>query len=817
MKNIVTILFLTITSFVFAQQGQIKGQVISNSGEVIPGANIILTGTNIGINTDESGYFEIENVPAKRYKIKVSYIGFRTTSKDIRVYNNQTTNIGTIEIIEKSEELGEVVLEGYKKNKFYRSESTVVSKLPLKDIENPQVYNTVSSKLLNEQVITNFEDALKNAPGIYKLWESTGRGGDGGGYYSLRGFAVQPTMMNGLPSLTNGTMDPANIENVEIIKGPSGTLYGSSLISYGGLINVNTKRPHFDGFGGSISYTGGSYGLNRVTADINTLLNEEETVALRINTAYHTQNSFQDAGLKKSIYVAPSLAYKANDRLTFNINTEFYSGENTNQTMLFLDRGAELRVHNIDELGYDNNRSYTSNDLTIKNPTFSVQGEMRYKLSDNWTSQTAISSSSAKSDGYYSYLYEITNTVDQVSPINDGIILSRYTSKQNSEKTGVDIQQNFIGEFNLGNLKNKMVAGLDYYNQRIINNSTGYANQGFVYIGTNNDEFAAVAPALHQQFGTPMNDGFVDDTGILTQAGADASIATLGNPSAQYSETKQEIYSAYVSDVIYFLPQLSAMASLRLDHFSNDAHEQTALSPKFGLIYQPILDKVSIFANYMNGFSNVAPRIVQDGETTTTLSFDPEKANQFEVGTKLSLFENKLAATLSYYDIKVSNIVLSTSPTTYSQGGEQYSKGFETSITANPIEGLNIIAGYSYNDSKVTEGAEDFVNKRPEQAGPQNLANLWASYHFYNGSLKGFGAGFGGNYASDNMIFNRNLAGTFTVPEHTVLNASIFYEVKDFSITLKLNNIANEEYYTGWSTVSPQMPRSFSANFTYNF
>ena len=215
------------------------------------------------------------------------------TSKDIRVYKNQTTNIGTIEIIEKSEELGEVVLEGYKKNKFYRSESTIVSKLPLKDIENPQVYNTVSSKLLNEQVITNFEDALKNAPGIYKLWESTGRGGDGGGYYSLRGFAVQPTMMNGLPSLTNGTMDPANIENVEIIKGPSGTLYGSSLISYGGLINVNTKRPHFDGFGGSISYTGGSYGLNRVNADINTLLNEEETVALRINTAYHTQNSFR--------------------------------------------------------------------------------------------------------------------------------------------------------------------------------------------------------------------------------------------------------------------------------------------------------------------------------------------------------------------------------------------------------------------------------------------------------------------------------------------------------------------------------------------
>ena len=59
--------------------------------------------------------------------------------------------------------------------------------------------------------------------------------GDGAGYYSLRGFAVQPTMINGLPGLTNGSLDPANIDKIEVIKGPSGTLFGSSLISYGGF------------------------------------------------------------------------------------------------------------------------------------------------------------------------------------------------------------------------------------------------------------------------------------------------------------------------------------------------------------------------------------------------------------------------------------------------------------------------------------------------------------------------------------------------------------------------------------------------------
>jgi iron complex outermembrane receptor protein len=819
MKNILSSLFIiAFTMSSLAQHGTISGKVISDQGTPISNANVILKGTHQGVNTNHEGIFELTSLTSANYALVVSYVGFRSKTIRTSISENQNVDLGTIILIENSEVLNAVVLEAEQKNKFYRPESAVVSKLPLKDIENPQVYNTIPAKLLEEQVITNFESALKNAPGIYKLWESTGRGGDGGGYYSLRGFAVQPTMVNGLPSLTNGTPDPANIEGVEVIKGPSGTLYGSSLISYGGLININTKRPYFEDFGGSIAYTAGSYGLNRVTADVNTLLSDQKNIALRVNAAYHKENSFQDAGFAKSFYIAPSLAFEVNDRLSFFVNTEFYNGRSTNQTMLFLNRGAALHAHNMDELGYDNKRSFTSNDLYVDTPTYSLQGEMRYILSDNWTSQTVVSRSNAKSDGYYSYLTDITATVNESSPITQGSVFARYTSNQNSETLGTDIQQNFIGEFNLGNFKNKMVAGLDYYHQKAINSGTGYGSHGFVYIGSNIDEFSAVASSLHEASGAPMNQTpGTDDTGVLSQAGADAGIALLTNPGTQLSESEQKVYSAYVSDVIYFMPELSAMASLRIDHFSNDAHDQTALSPKFGLVYQPILDKVSVFANYMNGFSNVAPRTVEDNGNVSSISFDPEQANQFEFGTKVNLFSNKLAATLSYYDIQVSNIVLSTGPNTYSQGGEQVSRGVEASMVANPIVGLNIIAGYSYNDSKLKRGAATFEGRRPEGAGPENLANLWASYRFQQGGLKGFGLGFGGNYAGENNIFDRNNLGTFTLDDYTIINASVFYETEDFGITLKLDNITDEDYYSGWSTINPQRSRMFSANFTYKF
>lgn len=808
MRSILSVFLLVGFSLAAtAQSAKIKGSVTTTTNTPLSGATIELSQTTLGTTTDENGNFILSNIPSGNYRLMLSYVGFKTKYVDLSVSENTTKDLGTFQLEEAQEMLGVVSINGKKHNKFTRETSVSVSKMPLADIENPQVYNSITASLLEEQVITNFDDALKNASGIDKLWESTGRGNDGAGYYSLRGFAVQPTLTNGLPALTNGSPDPANIESIEVIKGPSGTLYGSSLISYGGLINITTKRPFYD-FGGSVSYTSGSYGLNRVTADVNTTLSKDKNIALRVNTAYHTQNSYQDAGFRKSFFFAPSLAYQVNDRLSFYINTEFYKGKSTNQTMLFLDRGAQLRVNTIDELGYDIDRSYTGNDLYIETPTYSFQGQMNYKLSDNWISQTAFSRSNSKSDGYYSYLYEGT----QYTTLDEGIALNRYISKQNSETIATDIQQNFIGDFNLGSMRNRMVVGLDYLKTNVINNNSPYITNGAIYIGNNLQEFNEEVLGITD----PAN--FTDDSGVLTQAGTDALLA---NGTINPSKTEQEIFSAYASDVINILPELSAMASLRIDRFSNADHAQTALSPKFGVVYQPILNKVSLFANYMNGFSNVAPVDEVTNGVTTNRALDPEHANQFEAGSKLNLLNGRLSATLSYYDIQVKDRALRVDVDAtnyfYTQDGTQESKGFEASFVANPVDGLNIIAGYSYNDSELTEGAADFVGLRPESAGPQNLANLWASYQLTSGKFEGLGFGFGGNYASENKIFNRNLGGAFTLPEYTVVNASVFYGTPDFRISLKLDNIANKEYFKGWSTISPQNQRSLLANFTYNF
>jgi iron complex outermembrane recepter protein len=804
MKRFYLKFFLLLTSITAWGQGtgSIQGTIKTSDGNPAEYVNIRIEAISKGAVADRNGYFEIRHLKPGTYNLVASFVGLESQKHSVEISAGQITKVNFI-LKESAQQLEEVVISGGRQN----LESHYVSKMPLKNLENPQVYNAVSSDLLKQQAITNFDDALKNVPGIHKLWESTGRAyGDGASYYALRGFEAQATMVNGLPGLTSGSLDPVNIEKIEVIKGPSGTLFGSSLISYGGLINTVTKKP-YAGFGGEVSYTAGSFGLNRVTADINAPLKNDQVI-LRVNTSYHTENSFQDAGFRNAFFIGPTIAFKISDRLSFLLVSEFMQEEKTNPAMLFLGRNTPLQFADLAELNYNPKLSLTSNDLSVKNPRYNLQGQANYKLSEQWTSQTVISRGLTKAEGYYSYLYDNENELGE---------FSLWISDQQGHIITSDIQQNFIGDFTLGGLRNRVVVGLDYFSRNLIDNSSGYA---WVHNVNPQGDVNYIDPYTGEELGP----------NYLTRSSIDNLLASTGMSN---SNSKDATYSAYFSDVINITPQLLAMASLRIDYFDtegdittdDDDYDQTALSPKFGLIYQPIQDKLSVFANYMNGFKNVAPRQVSDvdGTNPRTKTFKPEHADQMEFGIKSNLFSDRLTATISYYDIKLENVVTGDPNNINNslQGGKVESKGFEIDLSASPVDGLNLIAGFSHNDSKVLDGDEANVwletGRRPIYAGPSDLVNVWATYTMKSGLLRGLGLGFGGNYASKLDILDSQVTGTFTLPSYTILNTSLFYNTPSFRVALNVNNISDKQYYTGYSTVNPQKPRNAVVSLAYRF
>lgn len=781
--------------------GSVKGRVTTSDGT--PAASVVIQVTDAAktVLSDEEGVFIIHHLKPGSHKLKITLVGYRETMQEATVEEGKTISV-SIQLDVSDRQLKEVIISSYH-NKYKTASSVDAAKIPLTNLENPQVYSSVNKELIQEQGLYTADDALKNTPGLAKMWSATNRSGDGGANFTLRGFVVQPLLRNGLSARVNSTLDAANLERVEVIKGPSGTLYGSSLTSYGGLINRVTKKP-YDRFGGEIGFSTGSYDLNRVSADINTPLDSARQALLRINTAYSNTGSFQDNGYNKNFVFDPSFVFKVTPRLTLSFDAEISHTNATTPVMYFFNTTvADLGVDRADKLNVNYKKSYQGNDLDITSENANFFALADYKISDHWKSQTNVSVVTSSSKGPEPYFYLL--------PGNDSISRNVWTVDGNNRS--FQAQQNFVGDFAIGHLRNRIVAGLDFLNQ--------YTNVRYIDPNGGSDLFDVINTV-----------GAIPAYNDFTKSATDALYENEPK-SISYNRNNTYIYGAYVSDVLNVTDNLLVMASVRAERFytrpvddptsatSSSSFSQTTFSPKFGLIYQVIKEKLSFFGNYMNGFTNPGYNLSYDATSNSNVNrlFKAEQANQWEGGVKMDLFQGRLSGTLSYYDIQVKNKVRSDAQhaNAYVQDGTQYSRGFEAEVTANPVSGFNLIVGYSHNNSKMEKSSTYDNGMRPQTSGPADMANLWASYTLTSGAAKGLGIGFGGNYAGDNKVLNNTYNGTFILPSYTILNTGLFYNQPRFRVAVNVNNLTDKKYWIGYSTANPQMLRQVIGSITYKF
>jgi len=795
---------LLIHTLAFAQQsGTLKGTITTSDGKPAAYISVGLKGKAQGNVTNDKGLYEILRVKPGTYTLRVSAVGMQNLERTITIQAGENKIVDLV-ISQNSNQLSEInINQGV--NKYIAKKSDYISKMPLNNLENPQVYTTITKETMADQLVFSVDDATRNATGVQKMWESTGRGGDGGAYYASRGFIVQAKLRNGIAGNVTGRNDVANLESVEFIKGPSATLFGSTLTSYGGLINRITKKP-FEGMGGSVSYSTGTYDFNRVSTDFNFPVDKENHIYARINTSYNYKGSFQENVFDKGFFIAPSLSYKVNDKLDFVFDAEIANGKNTLKPFVFFYFPvAQLGFDRADQSGIPYDKSFTGDAMKQKYNSSNFFGQANYKFNDNWSSHTSFSSNYSFSNGRGTYLFLVPNSFFNPAAAPGADNLSRADqSTDNSKIFTYEVQQNFNGTFNLGSVKNRVVLGLDYLRQN--------SDQLFYSIDT---------------FDITNKNGTGANYNNFTEANLAAFYAA--NPYSKYPVNfKSNTYSAYASDVINLTDRLIALAALRVDRFDNKgnsdragsapkgSYKQTVFSPKFGLVFQPFKDQLSLFANYQNGFNNI------NGIDYKGDAFKAEQANQIEGGIKANAFNGKITGSVSYYYIKVKDIVRGynldpTNPNAQIQDGNKISKGIEAEVIANPVNGLNIIAGFAYNDNHLENASPDVEGRRDAYSAAPYSANLWVSYKFLSGSLRGFGLGAGGNYASDNKIVNSVSQGVFILPAYKVYNASVFYDHTRFRIGAKVDNLTNQKYWTGYSTMNPQDLRTVTGSVTYKF
>lgn len=313
-----TYLLFGLSFFVSAQESKISGIVLDN-GAPVPFANILISGTTIGIASDENGKFLIPiNNPGK-YEIQISAIGYKTLSKTINVKEYNTENI-TINLIEASEQLEEMVVTGTLKA-VSRSESPV----PV------EVY---SPTFLKQNPTANVFEALQNVNGVRPQINcnvcNTGDIHINGleGPYTLVLIDGMP-IVSGLSTVYGLSGIPNSlIEQIEIVKGPASSLYGSEAV--GGLINIITKN---NLNAPKLSIDGFATGWGEYNLDLATKLNigTKTNVLLGLNyfnfnnTIDNNNDNFTDLTLQNRISVFQKWNFKrSNDRVLSLAGRFFY-------------------------------------------------------------------------------------------------------------------------------------------------------------------------------------------------------------------------------------------------------------------------------------------------------------------------------------------------------------------------------------------------------------------------------------------------------------------------------------------------------------
>ncbi|AJW63115.1 Ferric-pseudobactin 358 receptor precursor [Elizabethkingia miricola] len=768
-------------------QGSLTGKVTMVDGEPLTSISVSLLGTDRQTLTDDVGIYKFGNLNAGQYTIKLQILGSKEVRLLVEVKAGENTQLDYQLTKENIMAIQEVVIMK-NTNRFSKKESVYVARLPLKNMENPQVYNTVTKELFQEQVAVDLGSISKNVPGAgVPMIANQGRV-----TFRSRGFETEPNARNGVAGAAFSVIDPVNLERIEAIKGPSATLFGKSVASsYGGVYNRVTKKPYND-FGGEVGYVGGSWNYNRLTLDVNTPVNKDRTALFRLNAAGTYEKSFQDLGFTNSLAIAPSFSYQITDRMSLLLDVEFNQAKGTS-VVRFNPYTGSNKTQSIADMKFPYYKNFLSDDLAYETQMMNIFAQLNYKISDKWTSQTIISRARSTINGYISAINGKTDST-----------ASAQVMVGTTSFLATNIQQNFIGDFHIGRFRNRMVVGLDYYNN----------SNHFDRYHTNTKTFNFVHPSADFR----VNRNTID--------------ALTATSAVRKENNGDNTYAAYVSDVFNITDQLMVMASLRVDRFqfkgvydittgeikgglSNSGvqagpYGQTAFSPKLGIVYEVLKNKLSLFGNYMNGFNNVS------GVDINGNSFRPEYANQLEFGVKTDLFNHRLVGTLSYYNIRVDN-VLRTNPDdiNYSiQDGTQLSKGMEAEITVNPFDGLNIVAGYAYNDSKYSKANPAVNGLRPALSGPANMFNYWISYRIPQGKLKGLGIGTGANMGSSSYQTNTQTAKVI-IPSYKMFDIGIFYDQPKYRVGLKFDNITNEK---AWSVrLTPQAPARFLGSVSLKF
>ncbi|MEH2290678.1 TonB-dependent siderophore receptor [Nostoc sp.] len=632
---------------------------------------------------------------------------------------------------------------------------------PLRDI--PQSIQVIPRQIIDDQKTTRLRDILQNVSGVTP----------GAGYQNsfdrvrIRGFTQETTFRDGIRDNFPST-DFANVERVEVLKGPASVLFGQT--EPGGIINLVTKQPLSDPYY-NVDLSVGNYAFYRSALDLSGPLNTDKTLLYRLNVAYENAGSFRDFINSQNIFVAPVIAWKLSKNTDLNLFLEYDNRDyKPDRGVLAIgDRPGSVPINRF--FGEPSINEGTTT-------TYKFGYNLEHRFSQNWQLRQTLSTNISKGD-------EIRVQIDELQA--DGRTATRDIANfGGSTDEDYRLQTDVIGNFKTGTISHKLLFGVDL--NRYTNVSNGFSNGPFASINIFNPVY------------------FVPIT----------------RPTTPYVvQNFTDTFGFYLQDQVTIADNLKLLLGGRFDTVnilqkdlvvqSSTSDNNSAFTPRVGIVYQPT-PPVSLYASYAESF------VPQYGRSRDNSVFVPERSKQYEVGIKAELFDSRLAATLAAYHLTKSN-VLTTDPidSNYSiQVGEQTSKGIELDIVGQLTPGWNVIATYGYTDARVTRDNDLPVGNHLQNVA-ENTASFWTTYELQQGNFKGLGFGLGLYYVGDRP---GEIDKSLILPSYFRTDAALFYKQDNWRVGLNIKNLFDINYYLetqGRDVVYPGDPFTVIGSVSFTF
>jgi iron complex outermembrane receptor protein len=537
------------------------------------------------------------------------------------------------------------------------------------------------------------------------------------------------------------------MENIEILRGPSSTLYGQA--EAGGMVNRTSKMPVTEPLH-EVQLGFGNHDVKQAQFDLGGAIDKDGEFSYRLTgLARDGNNVFDDRNERR--YISGGLTWKPSGVTRVTLLADY--------------------LH--DNVGLANNWSWTypgprPTHISYSEKAFdkyeteqsSLTYLLEHKLSDNWSFNQKAR--------YGSSRLPVFNKTMLNGLQADGVTVNRYAFRRQEDLQQFALDNQLAGDVQWGDSRHALLFGLD-------------AN----FVDANASRWIGAEPTLN--LSNPVY----------------GQNFTLPSTLQLNSNISQQQTGLYAQDQIKFGQRWILSAGGRYDqvrtvtdnHISNvrTTQNDNALSGRLGLTYL-ITQQLSVYASYATSF---LPQIGVNSSTGS--SYDPTKGKQYEAGIKYQP-DSRTLLTAAVFNLEKTNVI-TTDPTTLisRQVGKVRSRGVELEAKSSLSKGLDLTAAYSYTAATVSQSAVPSEVGKNVPLVPRHLASMWLDYRLLEGALAGLGMGAGVRYVGPTY---GDAANQYQTGGHTLLDAALHYDFQKWRLSVNATNLLNKEYLSTCSSSS---------------